>query len=393
MIIKNARIFNNNKEFRHGDIFIEGEKIKEISFDGEDMDGGKTAADGGEEIIDASDLYAIPGLVDIHFHGAMGHDFCDADLEGLKEIARYEASNGVTAICPATMTFSEEILGKIMSVAKDYEANCNYQCKDLATLVGINMEGPFISENKIGAQNPKYLQKPDASMFERLQEKSGGLIKLLDIAPEVPGAMEFIDKCKDIVNISIAHTDADFETADKAFKTGARHVTHLYNAMNPIHHRKPGPIIAALENDAEVELIADGVHIDQAMVRFTFNSFNKDKVILISDSMEATGLSDGEYQLGGQPVIKKGKLATLKDSEGTVAGSVTNLFDCMKTAVKDMGVRLEDAVAAATINPARAIGIDDSFGSIESGKYADIMLIDQDLNLRHVIKKGICPFA
>ena len=158
--------------------------------------------------------------------------------------------------------------------------------------------------------------------------------------------------------------------------------------MNPIHHRKPGPIIAALENRAEVELIADGIHVDPAMVRFAFSSFDKDKVILISDSMEATGLADGEYQLGGQPVIKNGKLATLKDKGDTVAGSVTNLFDCMKTAVFDMGVELESAILAATLNPARAIGIDGDVGSIEEGKIANILLVDDNLNLKYVINQG-----
>ena len=376
MIIRNVKIFDDKKEIVFGDIVTASGRITKICI----KESEKIAPESDDDILDGTGLTAIPGLVDIHFHGAMGHDFCDADIEGLKEIARYEIEHGVTSICPATMTFPEDVLSNIMSVAKEYAS-------DSPELVGVNMEGPFISEKKIGAQNPKYVHKADVAMFERLQQVSGNLIKLVDIAPEVDGAFEFIEKCKDKVKISIAHTAADYETADKAFKIGARHVTHLYNAMNPIHHRKPGPVIAALDNKAEVELIADGVHIDEAMVRFTFSSFDKDKIILISDSMEATGLPDGEYQLGGQPVIKKGNLATLKDDTDTVAGSVTNLFDCMKTAVK-MGVEFKDAVTAATINPAKAIGIDKDAGSIEVGKYADILLVDDELNIRYVVSKG-----
>jgi N-acetylglucosamine-6-phosphate deacetylase len=412
MIIKNVRVFNKDSKFEKGSVITWDDRIVKVTTneDGEVSSYSSNVKE-NDEIIDGQGLMAIPGLVDIHFHGAMGHDFCDADLAGLNEIARYELLHGITSICPATMTFPENVLKEIMSTARDFVIEGNaynhdrsdetddidenslngengYTSKSMSTLVGINMEGPFISEKKIGAQNPKYVQKPDIDMFERLYEASGRLIKLVDIAPETEGAMEFIEKCKDKVNISIAHTDCDFETADMAFKAGARHVTHLYNAMNPIHHRKPGPIIAALENRAEVELIADGIHVDPAMVRFTFSSFGKDKVILISDSMEATGLPDGEYQLGGQPVIKNGKLATLKDNGDTVAGSVTNLYDCMKTAVCDMGVKLENAILAATINPARSIGIDGDVGSIEEGKVANILLVDDNLNMKYVINQG-----
>jgi N-acetylglucosamine-6-phosphate deacetylase len=384
MLIRNALVFNKYSEFEYGDIRISGDRISEVLPNICIGDSDKDAY----RVIDATGLMAIPGLVDIHFHGAVGHDFCEADIDGLKEIAEYELKHGITSICPATMTYPEDKLKEIASRARNF---CDEPADPVkyAELVGINMEGPFISEKKIGAQNPKYVQRPDGEMFERLQKESGNLIKLVDIAPEVDGAIDFIEKYHDKVKISVAHTDADYDAADRAFKAGADHVTHLYNAMNSIHHRNPGPVIAALENGAEVELIADGVHVHPAMVRFTFNSFGAHRVILISDSMEATGLSDGQYQLGGQAVIKKGKLATLKDSEGVVAGSVTNLFDCMKNAVLNMGVDLEDAITAATVNPARSIGIDGDCGSIEKGKYADILLVNEKLEIKYVIKKGV----
>jgi N-acetylglucosamine-6-phosphate deacetylase len=200
--------------------------------------------------------------------------------------------------------------------------------------------------------------------------------------------MEFIESCHEKVCISLAHMTADYDTAIKAFEAGAKHMTHLYNAMPGINHREPGPIIAALEKDAQVELIADGVHVHPAMVRFTFNTFKEDKIILISDSMEATGLADGVYQLGGQSVTKRGARAALTEDENTIAGSVTDLYGCFKKAVLDMKVPLEKAVRAVTENPAAAIGIDKDYGSLEAGHYANILLLDDELNIVKRIYKG-----
>ena len=380
MKITGALVYTEQHEFVRKEVYIRDG----IFTDGEGFDSDV------EETLDASGLRLIPGLVDIHFHGAMGHDFCDADPEGLTAIAEYEARNGVTAICPATMTYSEEILGKIMNNAADWK-NKNLtenQKQGCADLVGINLEGPFISGKKLGAQNPQYLHLPDVSMFRRLQDRSGGLIKLVDIAPEVIGSMEFIKELSSEVCISLAHMCAGYDTAVRAFEAGVRHMTHLFNAMPGINHREPGPIIAALENKAEVELIADGVHVHPAMVRFVFDTFGADKVILISDSMEATGLPDGQYSLGGQAVTVNGNKATLTSDPATIAGSVTNLFDCMKTAVKEMGIPLEAAVRAATENPARSIGVFDSYGSIAQGKVASAVLVDEELRIRKVILRG-----
>ena len=312
MIIKNAKVFTDGCRFVEKDLVIR---------DGRIVFGA--APQENEEVLDAKGSYALPGLVDIHFHGAVGHDFCDADEAGLQAIADFEASKGVLAICPATMTFSEEILNGIMDVAAAHKNEHG------ADLVGINMEGPYISPKKVGAQNPKYVMAANADMFRRLQARSGGLIKLVDVAPEEPGTMDFIKECHDEVRISIAHTCTDYDTAKEAFAAGATHMTHLYNAMPGITHRAPGPIIAALEEGAEVELITDNVHIHPAVVRFTFNTFGDDHVILIADSMMACGLPDGQYSLGGQAVTVHGRSATLTEQEGTSAGSATCLFDCM----------------------------------------------------------------
>ena len=371
MIIKNANIYTPEHTFRTGDLVIRDGRI---AFG--------AAPQEGEQVLDAKGAYALPGLVDIHFHGAVGHDFCDADEAGLQAIADFEASKGVLAICPATMTFSEEILNGIMDAAAAHKNGRG------ADLVGINMEGPYISPRKIGAQNPKYVQGTDAAMFRRLQQRSGGLIKLVDVAPEEPGNLDFIRDCAGEVRISIAHTCTSYETAKEAFAAGASHMTHLYNAMPGITHREPGPIIAALEDHAEVELITDGVHIHPAMVRFTFNTFGDDRVVLIADSMMACGLPDGAYSLGGQAVTVRGPRATLTEHPDTIAGSATCLYDCMRRAVVDMGVPLESAVRAASENPARSIGVDADYGTLAPGRYGNVILADDDLNILTVVHKG-----
>ena len=371
MIIRNAKVFTGGCRFEERDLLIRDGRIV---FGAVPMD--------GEEVLDARGSYALPGLVDIHFHGAVGHDFCDADEAGLQAIADFEASKGVLAICPATMTFSEEILNGIMDAAAAHKNGRG------ADLVGINMEGPYISPRKVGAQNPKYVMGADAGMFRRLQARSGGLIKLVDVAPEEPGNLDFIRACCDEVRISIAHTCTDYETAKEAFAAGASHMTHLYNAMPGITHRAPGPIIAALEEGAEVELITYGVHIHPAMVRFTFRTFGDSHVILVADSMMACGLPDGQYSLGGQAVTVCGPRATLTEHPDTIAGSATCLYDCMRHAVLDMGVPLASAVRAASLNPARSIGIDADYGSLEPGRWGNVVLADGQLNIQKVIRRG-----
>lgn len=367
MIIKNGNIFTEEGKFVKGDLYIEDGEIAEKAL--------------GEEI-NADGLYVIPGLTDIHFHACVGYDFCDGTKEAIEKMAEYQLKNGITAICPASMTFSEETLSDIFKNAASYNSDKG------ADLVGINMEGPFISMEKKGAQNGEFIHKPDAEMFDRLQKAANGLIKLVDIAPETEGAMEFIEKEKDNVRISLAHTTADFDTAKEAFDKGAKHVTHLYNAMPSFTHRAPGVIGAACDNDnVMVELICDGVHSHPATVRTTFKMFGDDRIILISDSMMACGLEDGQYTLGGQDVTVRGNVATLT-KEGNIAGSVTNLMNCVRTAVLKMNIPLNSALKCATINPAKAIGIDDKYGSLTPGKNANVVLLDENLEIKYIIKDG-----
>ncbi len=366
MYLKNMLVYSPDHHFYPSDIEISDGIIRQV------IPSGKSS--------DECRYYVIPGLVDIHFHGCMGVDLCDGDPDSLRTMAEYEASHGVTTICPASMTMSPEELHGIMKNAGEYEE------KSGAHFAGINMEGPFISKKKKGAQAEKNIIPCDIGLFRQLQVEARGRIRLVDLAPEEPGAMEFIDEMKAEVTISIAHTDADYDVAVEAFKRGARHVTHLCNAMPPLHHREPGVIGAAADMGAYVEMICDGIHIHPSMVRAMFKLFTAEKICLISDSMRAAGLQDGQYTLGGQEVTVKGSLATLSD--GTIAGSVTNLMACMKNAVKNMGISLEDAVRCASENPAKAIGIYDRCGSIEAGKQADMVLMDRDMNVVEVMVGG-----
>ncbi|MBP5306107.1 MAG: N-acetylglucosamine-6-phosphate deacetylase [Lachnospiraceae bacterium] len=307
------------------------------------------------------DKYIIPGLVDIHSHGCVGHDTCDADPEGLKKMLAYQRENGIFTYFPTTMTFDEERLSKvcecISKVADEDE-----------TIGGVYLEGPFISYEKRGAQNPDYIALPDDAMIKRLNKVSGNRVRFVAIAPEREGAMDCIKSAKGEYKYTVAHTTADYDTAVNAFNAGATHVTHLYNAMPAYNHRAPGVIGAAMDDERVfAELITDGIHIHPAVVRNTFKTFGPSRIILISDSCEATGMEDGEYELGGQKVFKKGNRATLSD--GTLAGSASNLHDCLREAIK-MGVPKEWAVRAATANPAIEAGVFDKVGSFAVGKKA-----------------------
>ena len=366
MVIKNALAYTENG-FIKKDIFTSMDRISDTP-------------DHSSEIIDAEGLFAIPGLIDIHFHGCVGYDFCDGTQEAIRAIAEYEARWGVTSIAPATMTLGYDELAKIFTNAASYENSHG------AELVGINMEGPYLSHAKKGAQNADFLMHPSVEHFRTMQKLSGGLIKMVAVAPEEPGAMEFIKAVKDEVVVSVAHTTADYDIAAEAFRNGAKNVTHLYNAMPPFSHRNPGVIGAAFDAEhVKVELICDGVHIAPSVIRATFKMFGDDRIILVSDSMRATGLQDGEYTLGGQKVIVSGNKATLED--GTLAGSTTNLMACMIKAVS-MGIPLESAIKCASANPARQLGIYDEYGSLSPGKYADIVLLNPDLSINKVIIKG-----
>lgn len=404
MIIKNVKVYTEEKVFEDGMIVIKDGRFDKVLTGAQ---AGKASEDtqnaagdyAGEEVVDGEGAYAVPGLIDIHFHGCKGYDFCDGTAEAIGEIAKYEASVGVTGICPATMTLPVEELTGILSAAASYaESSCQRSGKKGteekrvpgADLLGINMEGPFISIEKKGAQDERNIIPCDVGTCRKFLDASKGLVKFVGIAPERNGDFTaFINQVKDEVNVSLAHTNADYDTAKAAFDAGACHAVHLYNAMPAFTHRAPG-VVGAVSDSPHVnaEIICDGVHIHPSVVRSTFKMMGAKRMILISDSMRATGMPDGRYLLGGLEVDVKGNRAVLA-SNGALAGSATNLMDCMRTAVKKMGIPLETAVACATMNPAKAIGEYENYGSIAPGKKADVVLLDGELKIKDVIKGGV----
>lgn len=382
MIIKNVKVYTEEQTFEEGSIIIRDGHFAEVLLGAEQM---MSLQKDAEEIIDGEGAYAIPGLVDIHFHGCKGYDFCDGTKEAIEEIAKYEASVGVTAIAPATMTLPVEELEQILAVAAEYKKEDH----EGADLLGINMEGPFISPVKKGAQDARNIVPCDVKIAQKFLDASEGLVKFIGLAPEESEDAEaFVKEMKGKVNISLAHTNASYEQADAAFRAGANHAVHLYNAMPAYTHRAPGVVGAVADHPhVNAEIICDGVHIHPAVVRTTFKMMGAERMILISDSMRATGMPDGRYTLGGLDVDVVGNLATLV-SDGALAGSATNLMDCMKVAVKKMQIPLETAVACATKNPAKAIGEYEMYGSITEGKHANLVLLDDSLNVKMVIKDG-----
>ena len=366
MIIKGGKVFQEDGSFLEQAIYINDHRL---------VDKAEYQDDG--EVIDAEGLLVLPGLVDIHSHGAAGEDFSDGNPEGLKKILQYEKRCGITSYCPTSMTFPKERLRQIFASIK------GAQTEDGATVVGINMEGPFLDPAKKGAHVEKWIAAPDVAFVRELNQDADGLVRLVTLAPNMDGAEEFIKEMHEEVCISLVHTAADYDCASRAMKLGAHHVTHLYNAMQPFGHRAPGLIGAAMDDpECMVELICDGYHIHPSAIRAAFRMFGPERVILISDSMRATGMENGTYELGGQEVTVKDRKAVLKD--GTLAGSATNLYGCMCKAI-EFGIPLEQAIMAATANPARSIGIFDRVGSIRIGKQADLLLVSENLELKIVI--------
>ena len=366
MIIKSGKVFQEDGSFLEQTLYVNAHRL---------VDKAEYQDDG--EIIDAEGLLVLPGLVDIHSHGAAGEDFSDGNPEGLKKILRYERSCGITSYCPTSMTFPKERLRQIFASIK------GAQTEEEAKVVGINMEGPFLDPAKKGAHVEEWIAAPDAAFVRELNQDVDGLVRLVTLAPNMDGAEEFIKEMHEEVCISLGHTAADYDCASRAMKLGAHHVTHLYNAMQPFGHRAPGLIGAAMDDpECMVEMICDGYHIHPSAIRAAFRMFGPERVILISDSMRAAGMENGTYELGGQEVTVKDRKAVLKD--GTLAGSATNLYGCMCKAV-EFGIPLEQAIMAATANPARSIGIFDRVGSIRIGKQADLLLVSENLELKRVI--------
>ena len=363
MLIKNAKLFLG-RSFTQAD----------IQFDRTITAIGRLPGQGD---LDAAGCYVIPGLVDIHTHGAVGEDFSDGKPSGLQPLADYYAASGVTSFLATTMTLKEETLTPAMHAIRDFRPNGGAKC------AGIHLEGPFLSYAKRGAQAAENLHRPDAALFHRLNEASGGQVRLVTVACEEEGAIPFIRELSQVCTVSLGHTTADYDTAMAGFQAGATHATHLYNGMPSFLHRAPGVIGAAFDAGASVELICDGLHVHPSVIRAVSRLFG-DKLNLISDSLRCAGMPDGGYELGGQPIVVKDHKATLLD--GTIAGSSISLMDAVRNVVK-FGLPLEAAVYAASTAPAQAAKLQ-GIGSIEAGNLADLVVLDQELNIKAVFIDG-----
>ncbi len=367
IILKNADVWCGSFHPQKTDIKIENGEISALG-DFENEDG-----------IDLSGMTVVPGFIDIHIHGGQMADSSSGNTEEIQTISRYLSKRGITSFCPTTMTLPNKTLKEAFAAVKSCMGN-----EDGAYIHGINMEGPYISLSKKGAQAAEYVRKPDIEEF--LQLNSACPIKLVDIAPEVDGAIEFSKQAAKICTVSAAHTAASYAQARLGFENGFSHATHLFNAMTPIKNREPGVPTAVFENEKVMaELICDGFHNHPATLKMAFKLLGEDRAIVISDSMSAAGMTDGEYKLGGQTVYVKDGKATLAD--GTIAASTTNVFEEFKNLLK-FGIDFRTALKACTINPAKAIGAQDYTGSIEIGKNADLLIIDGNLDIKAVYIKG-----
>ena len=457
MIFYNANIFTPDRGIVPGRFEIEGSTFTRVDFEcflgdkaqdaGANMKKEKTdnisasqnLCDLQKEAdsIDLDGALVLPGLIDIHTHGNSGADFSDGDKSGLVSMAQYLLKNGITGFLPTSMTLPKEKLEQAFRSAYEFTLESHPDC---ANVLGIHMEGPFLSLEHKGAQNAEYLSLPDIESFLLLQASCNNMIKIVDVAPELDGAIPFIQELASCpgtdsssanvlastshtddsnstkvlvptahtddygsanvlvsnahadnsssanVLVSVAHTDAGYEAARIAFEAGARHVTHLFNGMKSFHHRDPGILGAAAENDnVTIELICDGIHVHPSAIRLAFKLFPH-RICLISDSLRCCGMPDGEYELGGQNVYLKSGEARLCD--GTLAGSVTNLFDCMKKAI-EFGIPMDSAIEAATYTPAKCLNLEEKIGQIKAGCDADFIICDSALNILKIYKKGM----
>lgn len=369
MILKNATVYGADFQPRKLDMEISDGVVTRLAAVMPDAD----------VALDCTGCTIVPGFVDIHIHGGGGGDMADADLSSLQRMSRYLARCGVTAFCPASMTLPYDALKAQFAAVEAFKGR-----EEGARVLGVRMEGPFISHEKKGAQCGDYIRKPDVAAFRALHAVSP--VCVVDVAPETQGACDFAAAVSPLCTVSAAHTAATYEQTAAALNCGFSHGTHLFNAMPPIRNRDPGAVAAILDSaSATAEMICDGFHNHPAVVRLAFRLLGPDRAVVVSDSMRAAGCADGDYVLGGQQVFVRDGKARLAD--GTIAASTTNLFEEFRNLLR-WGIPFADALRACTVNPARVAGAAEKVGSIGEGRRADLLVLDEQLNVRHVFIHG-----
>jgi len=383
-LISNARIVTPGRVLEGGWIWLRDAEIAAI---GGASDPVPAAAASAVQVNGAGG-WVLPGFVDVHVHGGASHDFMDADknLDGIAAIARFHARHGTTGLLATSLTASREELTAMIDRASRYMAGD----MPYAQVLGVHLEGPFVSLKWKGAQNPDYIGPPQLEWLEDWVARYPSVLKLQTLAPELPGALDYIERLASYGIVPAAgHTDATYEQIVAAADRGLRHAVHTFNAMTPLHHRNPGTVGAVLSDDRiSAEVIADGHHVHHAAIKVLARAKGDDKVILVTDAMAAAGMPDGEgYELGGLPVVMTCGVARLKDG-GNLAGSTLTMIGAFRHMVREVGIDIPAASAMASANPARQLGLGGVTGSLEAGKRADVLLLDGELELRSVWARG-----
>jgi len=372
--IINAQIVTPNGVIHNGSLKVRDGIIQVIN----------SPANGNDptlETIDAKGGWIIPGFIDVHVHGGAGHDFMDADNEGIAAITKFHVSNGTTSLVATTLTASREDLTNVLDRVSTYMSHP----MPYAQIIGVHLEGPFVNVKWKGAQNPAYIVPPQPEWLDEWLERFPGIIKIQTLAPESEGSLDYIEKlANNGIVPSCGHTDATYDQIIAAADHGLRHAVHTFNAMKPLHHREPGTVGAVLTDDRiTAEVIADGHHVHPAGIKLITRAKGIHNVILVTDAMSAAGMPDGEYELGGLPVHMTCGVARLKDTN-SLAGSTLTMISAVQYLVREIGVSLEEASRMASANPARQLGIDSLVGTLEVGKAADLLLLDNSLELQTV---------
>ena len=375
LALKHAKLLLKDK-IEYNKVLLLSDKIEGIVDENEIPDGA--------EIIDCKGGYVTPGFIDLHIHGYLGKDVCDATAESIKTIAGGIVENGVTGFLPTTMTVDMMVINGALNACREVK-NCGEYYG--SQILGVHAEGPFISASKKGAQDERFILKPDADFVKA----NADIIKIITLAPEEDEGFAEIKRMAEETDVvvSMGHTSADYKTAMESSKNGVKHATHLFNAMTPMTHRAPGVVGAALNSDVSCELIVDTYHVDPALYEMVYKMKGR-KLCFITDCLPAGGLPEGEYTLGGAKIIYRDNLCKLED--GTIAGSVLKLNKGVWNVYNNSTIPLHECVNCATLNPATTIGVADRKGSIEIGKDADIVVLDDEFNVKKTIIGGVVRY-